>query len=90
MYFVHWLNYGRFVGVSLRGNDGLYWLTPVFSEKLYFDALPGIMEEIGLLLAEWDGRNRQTRRNGLDGGGMEGPELAGTGSGAPPLAIEVR
>ena len=45
------------------------------------------MGEIGLLLAGWD---RRTRRTGWGGGGMEEPEVAGSGSGAMPLDIEVR
>ena len=45
------------------------------------------MGEIGLLLAGWD---RRTGWNGWDGGGMEEPEVAGSGSGVTQLALEVR
>ena len=57
-------------------------------EKLALYELAGIMGEIGLLLAVWYGQNGWDR--GWDRGRMEGPTLAGAGSGAPPLSLEVR
>ena len=84
MDYIYRLHYGRIFGVPLRGDAVLYWLDLVCLEKLSFYALDGIMVEIGLLLAGWDGRTR------WDGGGVEGPSLAGTGSGVPPLYLEVR
>ena len=62
---IHRLHYRRLVGVPFRIDAGSYWFTSVCSEKLDFYAIAGIMGEIGLLLSGWDG------------GGMEGPALAG-------------
>ena len=87
MDFIHRLHYGRLVGVPFRGYDGSYQFTPVQSKKLSFYALAGIMEEIGLLLTGWEGRIWRTGWTRWDGGGMEGPALAGDGSRSPPLAL---
>ena len=70
---IHRLHYRRLVGVPFRIDAGSYWFTSVCSEKLDFYAIAGIMGEIGLLLSGWDG------------GGMEGPALAGARTRAPPL-----
>ena len=79
--------YGSLVGVPFRGDDGSYRFTLVHLDQLGFYALDGIMGEIGLPLAGWDGR---TRRTGWNRGGMEGPALSGAGSGEPPLVLEVQ
>ena len=63
MDYIYRLHYGRIFGVPLRGDAVLYWLDLVCLEKLSFYALDGIMVEIGLLLAGWDGWTR------WDGGG---------------------
>ena len=84
---IHCLNYERLVGVPLRGDDVSYFFAPVRLGKLDFYTLAVIMGYIGLVLAGWD---RRTGLTGWDRGGMEGPELAGAGLGAPSLAIEVR
>ena len=65
----------------------MYRFAPVRWYKLAFYALVGRMGEIVLLLAGWDRRIRQTR---WDGGELEGPELAGNGSGLSTLAFELR
>ena len=61
---------------SLGEASGLYRFDPFCSEKLAFNAMAGIMGEIGLLLAGW---YRRTRQTGCYGGGVEGSAVAGSG-----------
>ena len=84
---IHQLHYVRLFGFPFRGDTESYQFTPVCSEKLDFYALAGIMGEIGLLLAGWDGRTGHTR---WDGGGMEVPSVGLIGFEAPPLDLGVR
>ena len=72
---------------GLLGESRSYRFTIVRLEKLSFYSLAGIMGEIDLLLAVWDG---STRWNGWDGNGMERQVLAVAVSGASPLSFEVR
>ena len=76
MVFICRIHCGRLYVVTFIGDDGSYQFTMIRSEKLVFNALAGIMGEIGLLLAGWDRRTGQTI---WGGGEMEGLALAGAG-----------
>ena len=47
------------------------------------------MGEIGLLMSGWDRKTGRNRLAGQGGGGVEGPEVAGSGLGAPSFDIEL-
>ena len=73
-------------GLPFRVDAGSYWFSPVRSEKLGFYALAGIIGEIGLLLAGWDGRTERTVWYGC---GVEGPASEGNGLGAPQFYLDL-
>ena len=67
MDYINWLHFGRLVGVFFIREYVSYRFNPVRSEKLDFYDLDGIIGEMGLLLAGWEGWTIWDR------GGMEGP-----------------
>ena len=90
MYCIHRLNYRRLVGGFLS-EETLYRIGWILWVSVFLGSLgetgflfTGWYEEIGFLLARWDGLIW------WGGGGMEGPKLAGSGTGAPPLNLEGR
>ena len=72
---------------SFIGDAGSYWFAPVFLEQLAFFLRLLILWE--KLACYWPDEMYVPDKTGLDGGGMDGPELAGTGSVVPPLALEM-
>ena len=75
---------GGLLGGSLQRRLWIISFSPVLSKKLDFYTMAGILGDIGLLLAGWDGQT------GWDRGRMEGPKLEGARSGSLPLSLEAR